>query len=68
MVNEDWRFLLPDRECTRWPADMRQRAFEVIATTRYEWLSRNSADESAADRARFAHPSFGLALDVFPQP
>jgi hypothetical protein len=68
MIDGDEGFLPADWQFAQWPTDMRQRAFEVIATTRYEWLSRDCAGESVADRARFAQPSFGLALDVSPQP
>jgi hypothetical protein len=41
MINDDRGFLPSDREFTQWPTDMRQRAFDIIATTRYEWLYRN---------------------------
>lgn len=68
MINEYRDFLPADGEYTRWPSDMRQTALEVIATTRYEWLSRDFADEPVAGRARFAHPLSGRAPDAFPEP
>ncbi len=64
MINQERNFPPADLEWMGWPTDMRQRALEVIATTRCEWVSRGAADEPVADRARFAHPTFSLALDA----
>ena len=40
MRSQEIDFSPTGRECMEWTTDMRQRALEVIATTRYEWLSR----------------------------
>jgi len=51
MIDQDREFPPADREWLGWPTAMRQRALEIIATTRYEWASRGAADEPVADRA-----------------
>ena len=68
MINQERDLPPADREWMGWPTDMRQRALEVIATTRCEWASRGAIDELVADRARFAHPLSRLALAVSPEP
>jgi len=48
--------------------DVGQTIAAIIATTRREWMSQGRAspapDESAADRARLAHPLIRFALDA----
>ena len=53
-----------DDEAMMWPSDILQRAFAVIATTRYEWASRGGVDDTAEDRPRFEDPLFRLGLDA----
>ena len=64
MINQNREFPPADREWMGWPSDIRQRALEVIATTRNEWASQAVVAEPVADRARFVHRLFGLALDA----
>jgi hypothetical protein len=68
MIKQEMGFSPANREWMGWPIDLRQRAVEVIATTRYAWVSRGAADEPVADRARFAHPLSRLAPDASPEP
>lgn len=64
---ECWR---EDREWTGWPFDIRandvrQRALEVIATTRCDWASCPEApsfEENNVTATRFEHPLFSRAL------
>jgi hypothetical protein len=64
MINREGGFLSAEREWMAWPIELRQRALEVIATTRCAWALQGAADEPCADRVRIAHPLFRLALDA----
>jgi len=64
MINQFSAFPPADLEWMAWPTDMRQRALEVIATTRNEWVSQGVVAEPVADRARFVRRLFGLELDA----
>lgn len=61
MFKQERNITPADREWMEWPTDMRQCALKIIATTRYQWLSRGAADELVADRVRFARPVFTVA-------
>ena len=48
MINQERGFPSADLEWIGWPTDMRQCALEVIATTRYAWVSRGAAEATVA--------------------
>jgi hypothetical protein len=64
MINQEGGFPPADWDWMGPPIDLRQTASEVIATTRREWALRGAVAEHVLDRARFAHPLFGIALDA----
>ena len=64
MIKQETGFPPTDWECMRRPTDMQQRALEVVATTRREWLSLGAADAPVAYRAQVAYRVFRIALDA----
>jgi hypothetical protein len=64
MTDPERDFSPADREWMGGPNDILQRALEVIATTRHEWVSRRAVHGSVEDRSLFADPLFRLALDA----